>query len=96
MYHDKDDGGFLGVVAGLYHHSISFEGETEQEIRKDFEESIDFYLDTTETPEKPFVGPIMLSMPPELHEELSRRACEAGEYLSDWIVEKLKALAEHH
>ena len=52
----EEDGCFVGEVAGLYRHGISFEGETEEAIRKDFEEAVDFYLDTEPNPEKPFAA----------------------------------------
>jgi predicted HicB family RNase H-like nuclease len=44
------------------------------EIRIDFENAVDFYLETTESPEKPFEGFITLQISPELHTELFNKA----------------------
>jgi predicted RNase H-like HicB family nuclease len=48
----EEDGCFVGEVAGLDLHDISFEGETEEDVRRDFEAAIDFYLATPPHPEK--------------------------------------------
>ena len=63
--YSEEDGCFIGEVAGLNLHGISFEGETEEELRKDFETAIDFYLETEQRPEKPFPGKAVCQ-PPEL------------------------------
>ena len=94
--YSEEDGCFIGEVAGLNLHGISFEGATEDEIRKDFEEAIDFYLATTAKPEKPFSGRIMLQVTPELHAELFNKAKNAGaESLGDWLAEELKESVLH-
>ena len=95
MLYSEEDGCFIGKIAGLNNHSVIFEGETEAEIRKHFEESVDFYLETTETPEKPFAGRITVIMPQELHKELAFKAFEEGEiFFDDWLVAKLRNLCE--
>lgn len=89
--YSEEDGCFIGAVAGLNRHSITFEGETEAEARKDFERAIDFYLETTPTPEKPFSGHITIDISPELHAALSRRAYKDGEmHLNTWLAGELK------
>ena len=58
VQYSEEDGCFVGEVAGLNLHYISFEGETEEEIRKGFERAIAFYPAATVNPEKPFTGRI--------------------------------------
>jgi predicted HicB family RNase H-like nuclease len=96
MQYSEEDGCFIGEVAGLNLHGISFEGETEEEIRKDFEQSIDFYLATTKNPEKPFAGRITLQVTPEMHAELFSKARNAGaDSLDAWIVRELQESVLH-
>jgi predicted HicB family RNase H-like nuclease len=96
MRYSEEDGCFIGEVAGLNRHSISFEGDTEEELRKDFEEAIDFYLDTEPQPEKPFSGHFTLYVPPEIHLELCRKAQNAGtDSFDSWLVKELKESVLH-
>jgi predicted HicB family RNase H-like nuclease len=95
MQYSEEDGCFIGEVAGLNLHDISFEGGTEEELRKDFEEAIDFYLATTEKPEKPFSGRITLQVPPEIHAELFRKAQNAGDSLDAWLIKEIKESVLH-
>ena len=94
--YSEEDGCFIGEVAGLNLHDISFEGETEEEIRKDFEQAIDFHLANTENPEKPFAGRITLQVTPEMHEELFSKAKSAGaDSLDTWLIKELKQSVLH-
>ena len=96
IQYSDEDGCFIGEVAGLNLHDISFEGETEEEIRKDFEQAIDFYLKTTENSEKPFSGRITLQVTPEMHAELFRKAQKAGaDNFDDWLAKELKESVLH-
>ena len=96
IQYSEEDGCFIGEVAGLNLHDISFEGETEEEIRKDFERAIDFYLATTVNPEKPFAGRITLQVTPEMHAELFSKARRAGaDSLATWLVRELKDSVLH-
>jgi predicted HicB family RNase H-like nuclease len=95
--YSEEDGCFIGEVAGLNLHDISFEGENEEEIRKDFERAIDFYLATKENPEQPFAGRITLHVTPEMHAELFSKAKNAGaDSLDAWLVRELKASVLQH
>jgi len=89
--YSEEDGCFVGEVAGLNLHDISFEGDSEEAIRKDFEQAVDFYLATTDKPEKPFAGRVTLQLTPEMHAELFARAKNAGaESLDAWLVRELR------
>jgi len=93
--YSEEDGCFVGEVAGLYRHGISFEGETEEAVRRDFEEAVDFYLDTEPQPEKPFAGVLSVAIPPEIHMALCRKAQSTGKSLDDWLVQELEASVLH-
>ena len=68
--YSDDNGCFVGRVAGI-RDLITFHGETVAELRRAFEEAVDFYLTTCaergETPNKPYSGKLMLRLPPEVH-----------------------------
>ena len=89
--YSSEDGCFVGEVAGLNRHGISFEGETEQAIRKDFEAAVDFYLDTEPNPEKPFAGLLTIEVPPEIHKAICRKAQSCGHSFDDWLVNEISA-----
>ena len=96
IQYSEEDGCFIGEVAGLNLHDISFEGETEEEIHKNFEQAVDFYLATTENPEKPFAGRITLQVTPEMHAALFSKAKSAGaDSLDAWLVHELKESVLH-
>ncbi|MCI8620571.1 MAG: toxin-antitoxin system HicB family antitoxin [Clostridia bacterium] len=54
--YSKEDNCFCGVVEGVKNALILYEGETIEEVKKDFEEAIDSYLNScrrrNEKPEK--------------------------------------------
>jgi len=68
--YSDDDGCFVGPVAGI-RDMITFHGETVAELRRAFEEAVDFYLTTCaergETPNKPYSGKLMLRLSLEVH-----------------------------
>jgi predicted HicB family RNase H-like nuclease len=94
--YSEEDECFVGEVAGLNRHGISFEGKTEEEIRKDFENAIDFYLETEPQPEKPFAGFLTVHIPPEIHEEICKKAQRSGDSLDAWLVKKISGSVSQH
>jgi predicted HicB family RNase H-like nuclease len=68
----EEDGLLVGHVAGIS-AIIGFHGESVSDLRKAFEEAVDFYLETEPNPEKPFSGRISLQVTPEIHAELFRK-----------------------
>ena len=57
--YSPEDNCLFGKVQGMRKASILYEGKSVDEVRKDFEESIDFYLENCKErniqPEKPYV-----------------------------------------
>lgn len=86
---NDDDNCLHGKVLGLRNTTIIYEGMSLEEIRKDFEDSVDFYLDSCEdrgvNPEKPYSGKLVLRMPSELHGEVAMVAADTGITINDFI-----------
>lgn len=84
---------FHGEVTGL-RDVITFRGTTPEEIKKEFETSIDGYLDWCkelgQEPEKPFSGNIHLRLQPDLHAKLATEAKFNGVSLNNYINQTLK------
>jgi predicted HicB family RNase H-like nuclease len=99
--------GYIGKVdideeAGILHGEvmnvrdvITFEGQTVEELRQAFEDSVDDYLNFCaqrgEEPEKPFSGKFVVRIPPELHREIYTQAKLADKSLNSWVSEILKS-----
>ena len=98
--------GYAGYVeyddeAGLLHGEIldtrdviTFQGETVEELRQAFRDSIDDYLEfcaeRNEKPEKPFSGKFVVRLPSELHHRAYIKAMEQGKSLNQIVVESLE------
>lgn len=84
---------FHGEVIGL-RDVITFRGKTPEELKKEFQKSIDGYLDwcleLVQEPEKPFSGNIHLRLQPELHAKLAGQAKCNGVSLNNYINDTLK------
>ena len=82
-----------GNVMGIK-DSITFKGNTPEEIKREFEISVDGYLDFCnelgEAPEKPYSGNIHLRLDVNLHAKLAIQAKMNGVSLNNYINEKLK------
>lgn len=94
--YDSRDDQLHGRLIGIS-DIITFEGQSVDELRGDFQTAVDDYLDACreagKEPEKPFSGKVMVRMPRELHAAVSMKAREHGESLNAWIVETLSKVA---
>lgn len=90
--YSEADNCLWGRIAGI-NDVISYEGQSVAEIREAFEEAIDCYLDDCASrgkePDKPYAGPIIVSVEPELRVKLETQAIEAGMTLNQLITAKL-------
>ena len=72
--YSDDDKCFCGKVFGLKNDLILFEGNSVKELRKDFEDAIDSYLEnckaTNTVPEKQYKGSFNVRVTPNLHRDL--------------------------
>ncbi|MCF8039442.1 MAG: type II toxin-antitoxin system HicB family antitoxin [Desulfohalobiaceae bacterium] len=90
--YDSRDDQLHGRLIGIS-DIISYEGQSVNELKQDFQEAVEDYLETCreagKEPEKPFSGKFIVRMPRELHAAVSMKAKEHGESLNTWIVETL-------
>lgn len=81
---------FHGEVINL-RDVITFEGETVQELRQAFQDSVDDYLEfcaeRDEEPERPFSGKFTVRISPELHQKIFTQAKTSGKSLNKWVTE---------
>ena len=87
--YDEEANSFYGMVLGLHRDGIIYEGNSAEELKKDFEESIEDYLvhckEKGKEPEKPFSGKTILRMPSELHQQAAAKARSIGISLNEFI-----------
>lgn len=88
------DGCFFGRVLGI-RDVVGFEGESVAELRKDFENAVDDYIQACEeigkAPEHPCSGKLSLRIPVELHQELTLQSEITGESVNNLIVKALRS-----
>jgi predicted HicB family RNase H-like nuclease len=86
-------------IAGI-NDIVGFHGDSVEEMRKAFEEAVDFYLDSCakmgHEPNKPYSGRVTLRLPPELHAKLAVQAETEGSSLNNWMVTALNKVIEQH
>ncbi len=78
-YSDEDEC-FCGKIEGLKNDLISFEGETVQDLKKDFRDAIDSYLETCkrygDKPEQQCKGSLNVRLGTELHTKAKMKSIE--------------------
>jgi predicted HicB family RNase H-like nuclease len=87
--YSKEDDCLFGKVQGLSQALILYEGQTLDELRKDFQEGVDSYLmgckaDGIE-PAKPYSGRLNLRMSSELHSRVAAFVANTGTTINDFI-----------
>ncbi len=89
---DDDANIFHGEVINL-RDVITFEGETVDELKIAFHESVEDYLsfcaDRGEDPEKPYSGKFLVRVEPQLHKTLVIQARKNGKSLNTWVHDAL-------
>lgn len=69
---------------------ITFQGKSVEELKEEFINSLDVYLDFCkqlgQEPEKPFSGRLVLRLPPEIHRNAYMAAKKSGLSLNKWIT----------
>jgi predicted HicB family RNase H-like nuclease len=90
--YDDEAGVFHGEVINL-RDVVTFQGETVQELRRAFRESVDDYLafciERNEAPERPYSGTFTVRVPPELHRDAALQARLRNKSLNSWVAELL-------
>ena len=87
--YEENDHILMGKVLGLKHTLILYEGDSVENLKKDFEEAVDDYLETCKAegkaPEKPYNGKLLLRMTSQLHSEAADKASSLGISLNEFI-----------
>ena len=93
--YDESVNCLVGKVLGLKQSLILYEGDTVENLKKDFEEAVDDYLEACRsegiTPEKPYNGKLLLRMTSELHSEAAEKASTMGISLNEFINRAIAA-----
>ena len=87
--YDESVNRLVGKVSGLKQALILYEGDTVENLKKDFEEAVDDYLETCKaegkSPEKPYNGQLLLRMTSQLHSDAADKASSLGISLNEFI-----------
>lgn len=88
--YSEEDNCLFGKVLGLKKDCITYEGETINELKSDFEGAIDDYLagckDRGVEPSKPYSGKLIVRMPSDLHSMVAMAAANAGTTINEFIT----------
>ncbi|SLM32452.1 HicB family protein [Desulfamplus magnetovallimortis] len=94
---DKDSKIFYGHVVNTK-DTITFQSENAKELEKEFQVSVDTYLDFCkelgELPEKPYSGRFVLRLSPDAHRSVALAAQAANQTLNKWAAQHLIQKAE--
>lgn len=93
---DEESGELFGTVIGL-RDVITFVGTTVEDARKQFEESVDYYLehcqDSGKKPDTPFAGQFLVRVDSDTHRRLAILAAIHKLTLNDLVAKALKDFA---
>lgn len=93
-YSDEDEC-FCGIIEGLKNDLISFEGETVKELKKDFKDAINSYLETckelNKEPEKQCKGSLNVRLGTELHTKAKMKSIEQNISINELIKNAVMA-----
>ena len=93
--YDEEGNYFYGHVLGLHRDGISYEGTTAEELKKDFQDGIDDYLEGCLAngihPEKPYSGKTVVRMSSRLHANAAEKAHSLGISLNEFITRAISA-----
>jgi len=91
--YSEEDNCLFGKAIGMNKNSITYEGNTIEELKADFEAGIDLYLESCEErgvkPQKPYSGSLNIRIPSELHSQLALKAQISGRSINAIIKELL-------
>lgn len=94
---DDEANVFHGEVINL-RDVVTFQGETVDQLRKAFHDSVDDYLEFCaargEEPEKPYSGKFVVRVEPELHKTIAIQARKNGKSLNSWVHDTLSKVVK--
>lgn len=91
--YESEDETFVGIVIGIA-DKLCFEGESVDELKEMFHQSIDNYLEMCEKygkdPDKEFKGSFNVRIEPELHRAIALKAAMEGIKLNKYVTNALE------
>ena len=91
--YDQDADIFHGEVLHL-NDVVTFQGRSIDELKKALADSVEDYQllckEVGKEPERPFSGKFNIRISPELHQQIAKKAAEAGVSLNSWILTQLE------
>ena len=97
--YSKEDNCLFGKVQGMSKALILYEGQTLDELRKDFEDGVDSYLEGCRVdgvePAKPYSGRLNLRMLSELHSRVAAFVMASGTTINDFINKAIRDELKH-
>ena len=94
---DDHVGVFFGTVVDT-RDAITFEGDSVEQLRREFKFSVDDYLKVCQEwglePDKPYSGEISFKVSSKVHRNADAAARSEGKTLEEWLAETLEWVAE--
>ena len=94
---DDGVGVFFGTVVDT-RDVITFEGDSVEQLRREFKFSVDDYLDACREwgrdPDKPYSGEISFKVSSKVHRTADAAARSEGKTLEEWLAKTLEWVAE--
>ena len=88
-----DDNVFFGRLLGI-DDIVTFEAETVEDLRRSFEEAVDFHIEVCEKTgkkaKKQYSGKVLLRLPNTLHERIAEAAAKNGKSINEFSKEILE------
>jgi len=96
--YSDEDGCFFGKLMDI-DDLVLFEGETVEELKKDFKEAVDYYIEScnrdNKEPKKQYKGSFNVRIKPELHKQAVRISkslnISLNQFVERAISEKIKS-----
>jgi predicted HicB family RNase H-like nuclease len=92
--YSEEDNCLFGKVQGMSKDCITYEGETITELKTDFEDAVDVYLNSCKErgvePRKAFSGSLNIRISPTIHSRIAMLAQEAGITINGYIKKTLE------
>ncbi|MBQ3754411.1 MAG: type II toxin-antitoxin system HicB family antitoxin [Prevotella sp.] len=91
--YSEEDNCLFGKVMGLSKDAITYEGQTVDELRQDFEGAVDDYLEGCAArgvaPSRPYSGTFNVRVSPEIHSAIAMMAQQAGVSINAFVRQVL-------
>jgi len=91
--YSEEDNCLFGKIIGMNKSVITYEGNTVEELKADFEAGIDLYLESCKEqgikPQKSYSGSLNIRIPSEVHSQLALKAQMTGRSINAIIRDLL-------